>query len=143
VLPHRIELEARPTAAKVVVAIFTDHGRAETALDALEAAGFHRRQLGLAVRQPAATEASSRLALLGAVDRGVLGPLIDLGVPEEAARAFEAAYTAGRTVVSVTARERAREAAALLRRAGADQVDVLRRSADASATEAPVASTTQ
>jgi acyl dehydratase len=127
VLAHQPTAEARPAVAKVVVAVFTDHARADKALDALEAAGFHPGQLGSAAKQAGVTEAANRLALLGAVDRGLLGALMDLGAPEESARAANAAYEAGRTVVSVTARERASEAAALLRRAGADQVDALPR----------------
>ena len=139
VLAHGAGVQARPAVSKVVLAVFTDHAQGEAALNALKAAGFHPGQLGIAVRQPQATEASQRLALLGAVDRGVLGPLMDLGVPEQAARAYEAAYAAGRTVVSVTARERAPEAAALLRGAHADQVDTLpRQSAGGSGTASPM-----
>jgi 3-hydroxybutyryl-CoA dehydratase len=135
VLAHRDAVEERPSVSKVVLATFTDHARAEAALDALQTAGFHSGQLGIAVREPQATEAANRLAFLGAVDRGVLGPLMELGVPDPAARAYEAAYAAGKTVVSVTARERASEAAALLRQAEADQVEVLpRQSAGGAAT---------
>jgi hypothetical protein len=64
-------------------------------------------------------------AAVGAATGGVLGSLINLDVPENDARVYEEAMRVGRSVVIVRAGDRADEAAAILGRAGAFDIDAL------------------
>jgi hypothetical protein len=65
-------------------------------------------------------------ALAGAAAAGLAGALIGLGVPEEEAAYYEGEFKSGRTIVTVKADTRNEEAAAILRRFGAYDVDTRR-----------------
>jgi hypothetical protein len=58
-------------------------------------------------------------AAVGGATGGFMGALLRLKVPEEAARYYELHFNAGRTIVTVNAGGREREAADILRRYGA------------------------
>jgi len=64
-------------------------------------------------------------AAIGAATGGILGSLINLDVTEDDARYYEDEMRAGRSVVIVRAEDRSDEAAAILHRAGAYDVDAL------------------
>jgi len=68
-------------------------------------------------------------AAVGAAAGGVLGSLINLDVPEHDARVYEQEMRAGKSVVLVRAGDRADEAAVILGRAGAFDVDALGKTA--------------
>jgi hypothetical protein len=104
--------------ATPVVAIFECGEQARRGLTALRHAGFRCDQLGLAVDHGPLVVAAHALATAGVADRGLLVALRALDVPDAAAQCAEQAFGAGRTVVTVTAPGRGREAAAILRRGG-------------------------
>jgi uncharacterized protein (TIGR02271 family) len=58
-------------------------------------------------------------AAIGAAAGGLLGALTGMGVPEDEARYYEGEFNAGRTIVTVQAGNRQREALDILRRNGA------------------------
>jgi hypothetical protein len=58
-------------------------------------------------------------AATGAAAAGLAGALIGLGIPEDEARAYESEFHAGRTIVTVNARDRFDEAVSVLQRHGA------------------------
>jgi hypothetical protein len=58
-------------------------------------------------------------AALGAAAGGLAGALANIGVPEEEAHYYQSEFSAGRTLVTVQASERAAEASAILQRNGA------------------------
>jgi hypothetical protein len=60
---------------------------------------------------------------LGAATGGVAGALIGLGVPEEEANYYEGEFKSGRTIVTVKSVGRAEEARAILRGAGAYDIE--------------------
>lgn len=70
-------------------------------------------------------------AAAGAAAGGLLGALTGMGVPEEEARYYEREFEAGRTIMTVRAGERAGEAAGIMRRYGAYDVERSRTRADA------------
>jgi hypothetical protein len=57
---------------------------------------------------------------VGAATGGLIGALVGMGVPEEDARYFDAGLRDGRTLLTVSGRERAPQAVAILERHGAD-----------------------
>lgn len=61
-------------------------------------------------------------AAVGVVAGGIVGALVGMGVPEEEAHYYEGEFKAGRTLVTVRARERYDEARDILRRDGAYDV---------------------
>jgi hypothetical protein len=152
-----------------VVGVFPDRGRAESAIDELWHAGFHKDQIGIVIPGHGVHEATTATesleekaaggattgaitggaigAVLGAVVIAVapgigpviaggmlagiaasvvggaaagaavgtfLGPFIALGISEEDARRYQGELAAGRTVLVVQPRERAREAITIL-----------------------------
>lgn len=58
-------------------------------------------------------------AVVGATAGGILGTLVGLGVPESEAQFYEEEVSAGGTLITVRAGDRAEEAATILRRNGA------------------------
>jgi hypothetical protein len=61
---------------------------------------------------------------LGSVAGGFLGAFVNLGIPEQKARHYEQELRAGRTIVTVHADTRQREAVDILRQHGARDVEV-------------------
>ena len=57
-------------------------------------------------------------AAVGAAAGGLLGVLTKMGVPEEEGRYYEQEFQAGRTIVTIRADDRYRDAEAILRRSG-------------------------
>jgi uncharacterized membrane protein len=57
---------------------------------------------------------------VGAATGGLIGALVGMGVPEEDARYFDAGLRDGRTLLTVSGRDRAPQAVAILERHGAD-----------------------
>lgn len=83
---------------------------------------------GLALGPAPVVLAAGFTALLGgALTGGLIGALIDLGIPETDARWFHDEVKAGKTLVTVRAGGRAAEAAEVLRRVGAQAVRSTRR----------------
>jgi uncharacterized protein (TIGR02271 family) len=62
-------------------------------------------------------------AAVGAAAGGLIGALMGMGVPEDEARYYDEEFRAGRTLVTVKADGRYQEAAAILRRRGAYDVE--------------------
>jgi len=79
-------------------------------------------------------------AAAGAGIAGLVGALIGAGIPEHEAAYYQSEFEAGRTIVTVTAEDRADEAAAILRRNGAYDMST-RGAATASTSSAATAST--
>jgi HSP20 family molecular chaperone IbpA len=101
-----------------VVAIFEHGEQARRVVVTLRAAGFRGDQVGLAVDHGPVVVAAHALATARVAERGLLAALRAMEVPEAEARRAEQAFGTGRTVVTVTAPGRAREASAILRRGG-------------------------
>jgi hypothetical protein len=104
-----------------VVGVFERNDKAEQAVIALRDAGLTRRQVGLAVCSGEVTVQRDALATANVVDRGLFAVLRGMGIGEEDARNYERRFEAWWTVVTVTAGDRAKEVAAILRRHGADR----------------------
>jgi hypothetical protein len=62
-------------------------------------------------------------AAIGAAGGGILGAMTGSGIPEARARYYEDQFRAGRAIVTVRADERARAAADILARSGADDIE--------------------
>ncbi len=91
----------------IVVGVFQREADAKRAIDDLRDAGFAKDQLGFAMREG------------GAVTSNLLNDLTSLGVPQDRAAYYNQQYEAGRTVVSVRADGRERDAASILGNYGA------------------------
>lgn len=91
----------------IVVGVFQKESDAKRAIDDLRDAGFAKDQLGFAMREG------------GAVTSNLLNDLTSLGVPQDRAAYYNQQYEAGRTVVSVRADGRERDAANILGNYGA------------------------
>jgi len=91
----------------IVVGVFQREADAKRAIDDLRDAGFAKDQLGFAMREG------------GAVTSNLLNDLTSLGVPQDRAAYYNQQYEAGRTVVSVRADGRERDAANILGNHGA------------------------
>ena len=91
----------------IVVGVFQKEADAKRAIDDLRDAGFAKDQLGFAMREG------------GAVTSNLLNDLTSLGVPQDRATYYNQQYEAGRTVVSVRADGRERDAASILGNYGA------------------------
>ncbi|GHO90800.1 hypothetical protein KSF_008480 [Reticulibacter mediterranei] len=73
-------------------------------------------------------------AAIGAVAGGLIGALTNLGVPEDEAHFYQDELRAGRTLVTVQAKDRYEEALAILRRNGAYDATTRRDTTDTTAT---------
>lgn len=70
---------------------------------------------------------------IGAAAGGVLGALIGIGIPEEEARYYESELHAGKTLVTVKTEGRYGDAASILRRFGAQEIETTARGANSGA----------
>ena len=134
-----------------VIAVFAHEAHAERGLEDLRRAGFPEESVGYArlrverldglavgddhradAGRPASASADAGGSLatslggdaLSAAAGGLPGALTRAGVPEAQARYYDAHFQAGRTVVTVHADGRDDEAADVLRRAGAYDVEL-------------------
>lgn len=67
-------------------------------------------------------------AMAGVATGGILGALMGLGISEEEAQYYQREFHAGRAIVAVRTRTRAAEAGDILRRHGAQNIEVRRKS---------------
>src|SRR2546429_614995 len=125
-----------------VFGVFEDHNQAELALHELKRAGLRDDQLGFAVRERRSSQTDAReraavvaggilltplvSAAVGALVGDVIGGLVAMGLPENAAHHYAREFEAGRTLVSVKADgpQQARQALDILLRLGARDVQV-------------------
>jgi hypothetical protein len=105
------------TFADLVVGVFDADEQAERALEAFRRAGFCRDEIGLVLRTDDLIVQEDALAAADAADRGLPVALCELGVPEGDALQYEREFESGRSIVTIKAAGRARDAATLLRRA--------------------------
>lgn len=103
--------------ADVVVGVFDIEQPAECVLDSFRREGFRREEIGLIMRAGALTLQADALALADAADRGVPTTLCELGVPRLEAYEYQREFEAGRSIVTVRAAGRARQAESLLQQA--------------------------
>ena len=105
------------TFADLVVGVFDADEQAERALESFRREGFGRNEIGLALRTEDLIVQEDVLAAVDAADRGLPVALCALGVPEREALLYERDFESGRSIVTVKASGRTRQAETLLRRA--------------------------
>jgi hypothetical protein len=114
---HRLAARSVRTFADIVVGVFDADDQAECALETFRREGFGRDEIGLAVRTQDLIVQEDALASVDPADRGLPVALCELGVPQGAALLYELDFESGRSIVTVKAAGRTRQAATLLRRA--------------------------
>ncbi len=111
------------TAQPVVIAVFTEHGQVDRAINELLTSGFSSEQIRYSGHE-AATGGEGALGKIKSLISGqgtaggVHNELVNLGVPEDDARFYQNEYNAGRYVVAVLANGRVEDATAILGRNG-------------------------
>ena len=105
------------TFSDLVVGVFDADEQAERALESCRREGFGRDEIGLALRTEDLIVQEDALAAVDAADRGLPVALCALGVPEHEALQYERDFESGRSIVTVKAGGRIRQAETLLRRA--------------------------
>jgi hypothetical protein len=105
------------TFADLVVGVFDADEQAERVLESFRREGFGRNEIGLALRTEDLIVQEDALASVDAADRGLPVALCALGVPERDALQYERDFESGRSIVTVKASGRTRQAETLLRRA--------------------------
>jgi hypothetical protein len=124
--PRKQDREARTpgVAGETVVGLFADQPAAERGIQALTAAGFTEKQIGVAVRDRAQqkdiVEGTGTQAAEGAAAGGLIGALAGMGVPDEDAKHFERGFQEGGVLVTVEAGGDADRARQVLIQSGAD-----------------------
>jgi hypothetical protein len=114
---HRTAAPAIRTFADIVVGVFDIDTQAELALETFRREGFGRDEIGLAVRTDDLIVQEDALASADPADRGLPVALCELGVPARDALQYEREFESGRSIVTIKAAGRTRQAATLLRRA--------------------------
>ena len=114
---HATSTASVRTFSDVVVGVFDVDEQAEQALETCRREGFGRGDIGLAVRTEDLIVQEDALASVDAADRGLPVALCALGVPERDALLYERDFESGRSIVTVKASGRTRQAETLLRRA--------------------------
>ena len=103
-----------PTAS-VVVGTLADPERAQHLLADLLQTGFGGQQLGLARATGELIVQDAALVRADVAGQGLARVLVGTGVPVGAARRYQRAFAAARTIVTVQTPDRSTEAASMLR----------------------------